>query len=57
MNNFDISALVKAIMLVILLSISIGQFPKLRNFAIHEGLRAITLTDYRPTYFPFTAKH
>jgi hypothetical protein len=53
MASFNIDNLVKAVFTVILISIAIGQFPRLRDFAIREGIRAVTLRDYKPTYFPF----
>lgn len=53
MPNFDISGLVKVLVLVIFTAISVGQFPRLRDFAIREGLKAVTMSDYRPTYFSF----
>ena len=53
MQNIDISNLVKALLSIILLAISVGQFNKIREFAIREGVNAITLRDYKPTYFSF----
>ena len=54
MQNIDISNLVKALVAIILLAISVNQFDKIRNFAVREGLEAVTLQGYRPTYFPFS---
>jgi len=51
MNPLNISDLVKALMTIVLLSITVGQFDKLRDFALKEGIKAITLQDYKPTYF------
>ena len=51
MNALNIDNLVKAVMTVILFSIFIGQFGKLRDFALREGIKAITYADYKPTYF------
>ncbi len=53
MQNIDISNLVKALVSIILLAISVGQFDKIRDFALREGIKAITLQDYKPTYFKF----
>lgn len=49
----DIRDLVRAVMLVIGISIAAGQFERLKYFALMEGIKAITLSDYKPTYFPF----
>lgn len=51
MNALNIDNLVKAVMMVILFSVSIGQFEKLRDFALKEGIKAITPHGYKPTYF------
>jgi len=48
MHSFNVEPLIKALIAVILFSISIGQFSKLRDFAIREGVRAVTMKDYRP---------
>jgi hypothetical protein len=53
MPTFNLDPIVKALVVVILFSVSIGKFSKLRDFAIREGVRAITMKDYRPTYFAF----
>jgi hypothetical protein len=51
MNTLNINSLVKAVMIVIFFSVSIGQFGKLRNFALREGIKAVSLHGYKPTYF------
>lgn len=43
MSSFTIDSLVKALLAVILFSISIGQFPKLRDFATREGLISLVI--------------
>ena len=53
MPNIDISNLVKALVGIILIAISIGEFPRLRDFALREGLKAVTIHDYKPTYLSF----
>ena len=53
MPNIDISNLVKGLVSIILLAISVGQFDKIRDLALREGLKAITLQGYKPTHFPF----
>lgn len=51
MSTFDIRDLVKAIALVIGVSMAVGQFGKLKDFALKQGIRAVTYQDYKPTYF------
>lgn len=51
MNAFNIDNLLKALLAVILLSITTGQFGRLQRFALKEGIRAITPLGYKPTYF------
>ncbi len=51
MTNMDIRDLVKAIALVIGISLTLGQFDRLRDYALKEGIRAITYADYKPVYF------
>lgn len=53
MTSFNIDNLAKAVFTAILISIAIGQFPRLRDFALREGIKAVTLHGYKPTYFPF----
>jgi len=51
MNSFNIDAIVKAVVGLVLLSMSLGQFHRLRDFALQEGIRAVKYNDYRPTHF------
>lgn len=51
MNSSNIDNLVKALLGAILLSISLGQFHRLQEYALKEGIRAITPHGYKPTYF------
>lgn len=56
MRPNDISGLVKALMALVLFSIAIGQYPRLRKFALTEGIKALMLVDYKPVYFFGSAK-
>ncbi len=51
MNPMNISDLVKALMTIILLSIAIGKFESVKEFALKEGIKAITMHGYKPTRF------
>ncbi len=51
MTSFDIRDLVKAAMTAILISFAIGKFGELREFALKEGIKAVTQHGYKPTYF------
>lgn len=51
MNQMNISDLVKAISLIIGLSIAAGKFGELREYALREGIKAVTYRDYKSTYF------
>jgi hypothetical protein len=51
MTSFNFDSLIKAIVAVIALSVSVGQFSALKDFALREGIKAVTLHGYRPTHF------
>jgi|GEM_PF-2300239 len=51
MNSLNLSDLIRVIMAVIGLSIAYGKFYVVRDFALREGIKAVTLHGYKPLHF------